>query len=133
MLVTALTNEAATWQVQVWLSWRDPAMPLIGEWVTPEFAAALSIKLRTVQLGVDDHAKVAELFTQSKSESLTVVPVTRERRLAAARFADRYGIGLCAGGALHVAIAAGQGATICTLDRRLAEAAIAFGVSADLV
>jgi hypothetical protein len=73
------------------------------------------------------------LFTRLKSDSLTVVPVTPDHFLTAARFADQYGIGLRAGDALHVEVAAGQGATICTLDKRLADGAIALGVSADLV
>jgi len=73
------------------------------------------------------------LFTRLKSESLTVVPVIREHFLVAARFADQHGIVLRAGDALHIAIAAAQGATICTLDKRLAEAAITLGVGADIV
>ena len=106
---------------------------LISEWVATEFTSALSIKIRAGLLSVEDRAKVAGLFTRLKSESLTVVPVTREHFLVAARFADQHGIGLRAGDALHVAVAAGQGATICTLDKRLAESATALGVSADLV
>jgi uncharacterized protein len=133
LLVAALTNEAATGRVQVWLSRQDAATLLTSEWVATEFASALSIKIRTGLLTVEDRAKVAGLFTRLKSESLTVVPVTREDFLTAARSADQYGIGLRAGDALHVAIAAGQGATICTLDKRLADGAIALGVSADLV
>ncbi len=76
---------------------------------------------------------MAGLFAHLKAASLTVVPVTREHFMAAARFADQYGIGLRAGDALHVAVAAGHGATICTLDKRLAETAIALGVSAEFV
>lgn len=133
MLVAALTNEASTGRVQVWLSRQDAATLLISEWVATEFASALSIKIRAGQLTVEDRAKVAGLFTRLKSESLTVVPVTSEHFLTAARFADQYGIGLRAGDALHVAVAAGLGATICTLDKRLADGAIALGVGADLV
>jgi predicted nucleic acid-binding protein len=133
LLVAALTNEASTGRVQVWLSRQDAATLLISEWVATEFASALSIKIRAGQLTVEDRAKVAGLFTRLKSESLTVVPVTSEHFLTAARFADQYGIGLRAGDALHVAVAAGLGATICTLDKRLADGAIALGVGADLV
>ncbi len=133
MLVAALTNEPATGRVQVWLSQQDPASLLISEWVATEFASALSIKIRTGVLTVEDRARVAGAFTRLMSESLTVVPVTREHFLTAARFAEQYVIGLRAGDALHVAVAAGDGATICTLDKRLADGAIALGVSAEMV
>ena len=59
--------------------------------------------------------------------------VTRDHFAAAGRFAERFNLGLRAADALHIAIAAGHGATICTLDRRLAEAASALGVNAALV
>ena len=132
-MVAALTNEAATAHAQVWLSQQDPEALLISEWVATEFASALSIKIRTGALTVEDRARVAGAFTRLKSESLTVVPVTREHFLTAARFVEQYGIGLRAGDALHAAVAAGQGATICTLDKRLADGAIALGVSAQMV
>ena len=51
----------------------------------------------------------------------------------AARFADQYALGLRAGDALHLAICADRGAIICTLDRRLAEAALALGVETALL
>jgi predicted nucleic acid-binding protein len=38
-----------------------------------------------------------------------------------------------AGDALHVAVSAELGATLCTQDKRLADAAVALGVSADMV
>lgn len=132
-MVAALGNEAATGRVQLWLSRQDPERLLISEWVSTEFASALSIKIRTGQLTVEDRARVAGLLTRLKAESLTVVPVAREHFVAAARLADQFAIGLRAGDALHVAVAAGLGATICTLDRRLADSAVVLGVSAELV
>jgi len=128
-----LTREAATERIQVWLSRQDPAALMISDWVVTEFASALSVKMRINQLSVESRAKAVTLFTRLKAESLTVVPVTRDHFVAAARFADQHVLGLRAGDALHVAVAAEQGATICTLDKRLAEAATALGVSAELV
>jgi len=133
LLVSALTNEGATGRVQAWLSLQDPAALLISEWVVTEFSSALSIKLRTGQFLARDRAKAAGLFARLKAESLTVVPITREHFLAAALLVDQYDIGLRAGDALHVAIAAALGATICTLDKRLSDAAVAVGVNALLV
>jgi predicted nucleic acid-binding protein len=51
----------------------------------------------------------------------------------AARFADQHVLGLRAGDALHLAICADHGATLCTLDRRLANAGSALGVKAMLL
>jgi predicted nucleic acid-binding protein len=106
---------------------------MISDWVVTEFASALSVKIRMNRLSVEDRAKAVSLFTRLKAESLTVVPIRREHFVTAARFADQYALGLRAGDALHIAVAAEQGATICTLDTRLADAATALGVRADLV
>lgn len=62
-----------------------------------------------------------------------VLSVTRDHFVAAGQFAEQFNLGLRAADALHVAIAAGHGATICTLDRRLVEAASTLGVSAAIV
>ena len=51
----------------------------------------------------------------------------------AARFADQHALGLRARDALHLAICADQGATLCTLDRRLSEAGPALGVKTMLL
>jgi uncharacterized protein len=51
----------------------------------------------------------------------------------AARFADQHALGLRAGDALHLAICADHGATLCTLDRRLSEAGPALGVKTILL
>jgi predicted nucleic acid-binding protein len=128
-----LTEEAATDRVFSWLTQHGSDDLTISDWVVTEFAAALSVKIRMGQLRVEDRAKAAGLFKQLQAESLAVVPITREHFQAAARFADQSGLGLRAGDALHVAVAAELGATLCTLDKRLAEAAIALGVSAEMV
>ena len=52
---------------------------------------------------------------------------------AAARLADQYVLGLRSADALHLAIASDHGATLSTLDQRLATAAGALGLAAELV
>ena len=49
----------------------------------------------------------------------------------AARFASHHALGLRAGDALHLAIAAGGGHTLVTLDVRMAEAASQLGIPVD--
>ncbi|WP_408887507.1 type II toxin-antitoxin system VapC family toxin [Rhodopila globiformis] len=132
LLVAALTREAATARVQVWLDQQASAALPISDWIVTEFASALSMKIRMHQLRTEDRANAMSVFTRLKAESLIVVPVARAHFLAAARFAEQHALGLRAGDALHVAIAAEQGATICTLDKRLAEAAVAPGIGSEL-
>ena len=105
----------------------------ISDWLVTAFTAALSVKIRMGRLRIGNRAKAAVLFTRPQAEPLVVVPVTRDHFQTAARFANQSGLGLRATAALHVAAAAELGATLCTLDKRLAEAAVALGVSAEMV
>jgi predicted nucleic acid-binding protein len=128
LLVAALTNEAETARMQRWLG-RQPEDELaISDWVTTEFSSALSIKLRTGQIGAAHRADVLAIFTRLATDSFTVVPVSRLQFRTAARFVEQHALGLRAGDALHLAICADHGATLCTLDQRLSEAGSALGV-----
>jgi predicted nucleic acid-binding protein len=129
LLVAALTNEATTAQIQTWLSEQNPDELLISDWVVTEFSSALSIKVRTGQITVEHRASALALFTRLSAESFTILPVTAGHFRTAARFADQYAVALRAGDALHLAIAGDKGASLCTLDRRLAEGGMALGVN----
>lgn len=133
VLVCALTNEAETSRIQAWLATQDPAQLIVSDWVVTEFSSALSIKLRTGQIALADRAAALTMFTRLLADSLEVAPIERDQFRAAARFADQHGLGLRAGDALHLAICGDHGATLCTLDRRLAEAGVQLGVATLLV
>mgnify|MGYP006295575861 CR=1 FL=1 len=133
LLITALAEEPQTARIQTWLGAQGAGTLLISDWVVTEFASALSIKVRRGELGLDGRARVAGLFTQLRSESLTERAVSHQNFHDAASYASRPDLGLRAGDALHIAIAAQAGATICTLDRRLAEAAQLLAVPAELI
>jgi len=62
-----------------------------------------------------------------------VLPVTGSQFRAAARFADQHALGLRAGDALHLAVASEHGATVHTLDQRLADAGPVLGVPGQLL
>jgi hypothetical protein len=128
LLVAALTNEEETSRVQKWLGDQTPEDLTISEWVTTEFSSALSIKVRTGQIQVSHRADALAMFTRLCSDSLTILPVSNSQFRTAARFADQYALALRAGDALHLAVCAENGATLCTLDRRLGEAGPLLGV-----
>lgn len=133
VLVAALTNEAETARMQAWLTEQPPEDLFVSDWVSTEFSSALSIKLRTGQISVTDRANALALFTRLSAESFEILPVTSQQFRTAARFADQYALGLRAGDALHLAICSDHGATLCTLDRRLAEAGPQIGLKTELL
>lgn len=72
-------------------------------------------------------------FHQLCRESLTIVPVVSDNFRTAALYADQFSLNLRPGDALHLAVAAERGATLCTLDRRLVEGGTALGVATHLL
>lgn len=128
LLVAALTNEAETSHVQAWLGAQAADDLAISDWVTTEFSSALSVKLRSGQIESVHRAGVLTTFARLSADSLTVLPISASQFRMAARFVDQYALGLRAGDALHLAICADHGATLCTLDPRLGTAGPVLGV-----
>ena len=73
------------------------------------------------------------MFARLCADSFLVVPVSRSQFRTAARFADQHQLSLHAGDALHLAVCADHGATLCTLDRRLSDAGPALGIKTKLL
>ena len=128
LLVAALTNEAETERIQSWLGQQAEGLLAISDWVVTEFSSALSIKLRAGHIEPAHRADALAMFARLTTDNFLVVPVARLQFRTAARFADQHGLRLRAGDALHLAVCADHGATLCTLDRRLGDAGSVLGV-----
>jgi predicted nucleic acid-binding protein len=133
VVVAAMTAEARSRDIQLWLGRQDPKSLAISAWVATEFSAALSIKLRANQIGAQYRAQALAAFAELCRESLTLLPIDANHFVIAARIADQHALGLRAGDALHLAIAFDHGAVVITLDQRLAEAGPEAGVRTRLL
>lgn len=132
VLVATLFNEAASPRVRAWLGAQAAASLAISDWTLTEMSSALALRVRTAQITVAQRAAALARFNRLVAENLIVLPVTGGQFRTAARFVDQQRLGLRAGDALHLAVAAEHGALVQTLDRRLADAGPALGVPVEL-
>lgn len=132
LLVSLLAEETGTARSEAWLAARLDDPKIISWWVEAEWASAMS---RKTGAGAIDSAGLALLrgaFHTLRDQSLGVVPVEQRHFQLACELAERS-VGLRAGDALHLAVAATHEAVVVTMDRGMAAAAMALGLPHEFV
>jgi hypothetical protein len=128
VLVSLFSNEAYTPVVRAWHAGLDPEEVFLSVWNIPEFYSAMSFKRRTDQMSAEQRAAAEQLFEAYRKNYPNTLDVSIENFHRAALIAGREDINIRAADALHLAIAETNEATICTLDRKMHEAAKALGL-----
>jgi hypothetical protein len=108
--------------VLAWLDAQPAGSLAISAWVSTELSSALALQLGTGAITLPQRADVLAAWRRLVEASLHLEPVREQHFAIAARFLDRHMLGLRAGDALHLAIAADRGLTLATLDKRMAAA-----------
>ena len=128
LLVAALAREPDSGRSQEWLAMHSGHALCVSDWVVTEFAGALAFKQRTGQISAELRAQIRARWQKLVTNTLAVDEVRRDAFELAARFCNMQNAKLRSGDALHLAIASLGGHSLATLDRAMAEAAVAVGV-----
>lgn len=126
--VAAVTEEVQSERMWAWLDRQPAGQMFVSDWTHTEVASALSIKLRTGQLTIDERATALATWQQWQTANLHTLAVTPEHFRKAALFATQHDLSVRAGDALHLAIAAATGFTLVTFDATMAKAAPLLGI-----
>jgi predicted nucleic acid-binding protein len=129
VFVAALVPEVASERVLQWQAEQPSGTLCLSAWTKTELSSALSIKVRSGSLSLEERAEVLTRWRLLLSENLTQLPLPGDAFELAASFADNHELGLRGGDALHVAIAAMGGYRLATLDKTMAAASLEVGVS----
>lgn len=130
LIVAACTSEMRSNFAQKWLQSQDAGVLLMSEWTRTEFAAAISMKVRSGQLPAAERADAFAAFRLLVKDSFHIAPVSTSDFINGGRLAEQSNLGLRAGDALHLAICHAHGASLATFDKDQHEASLALGIPA---
>lgn len=127
VVVAAITREAHTERAHEILA--GVANLVISDWTVTEVSAALSLKQRLGGLPETDRHAALALFQQLAEDSMVREHIGPADFLRAAQLADRPGVAVRAGDALHLAVVERVGATLASFDTAMSRAAAELGLS----
>jgi predicted nucleic acid-binding protein len=124
--------EAASAQIEAFVRQLFPGTLAVSHWTRVEFASLVARRVRMRELAKQQASRAMSTFEQLISDSFKVItPSTGDFETAVALLQDDRA-GLCAGDALHLAIALNNNAkTLYTLDKVLPRVAKGHGVRAE--
>ena len=132
VLLAVLTPEAHTGAAVAFLAQATDPMA-ISPWSTTEIHSALGLKVRTKALTPEQAEAVLQGFERKLMPGLLMLNLEPQDFENANACLRGWNTALRAADALHLAIAAGRGATLCSLDRPFVMAAQQLGLDAQLI
>lgn len=127
-LVAAFSSESRTYKARQWIQDTLPDDVFLSSWTVTEFSSAVSLKIRTKQIQLEERAIILSNWRIFVTGSTSVIAVDTRDFETAALFAENHQLVLRAGDALHLAVAQSAGCTLVTLDKRMASAALELGI-----
>ena len=122
--------EPASEAVDAWFESCDETL-ISSDWILTEFASALSIKVRRVEIDQKQARAAWKNFETFCQSGLRLVPVGRQTFIYAAQLVRNVRSGLRGGDSLHLSMAIEAGAvSIATADANLAKNAKSMGLAA---
>jgi predicted nucleic acid-binding protein len=132
VLLAALTPEANSGAAAAFLE--QATAPLaISPWSATELHSALGLKVRTKALSPSQAEAVLQVFERSLTPGFLMLEVEPQDFRNANACLRGWTTALRAADALHLAIASGRGATLCSLDAPFVKAAQQLGLDAQLI
>jgi predicted nucleic acid-binding protein len=133
LVVSLVAVEPSTGVTQQWLAEQLDETLVISDWVLTEVASALSLIQRGARLAEPARWRAEHNLQSLMATAFGVLPVTRQAFRTAATMSARVDLRLRAGDALHVAVAAENGAQLATRDVAQARAAHTLGLPSVLL
>ena len=131
VLVPLFLPEDNSAALRAWLESHRQDRLALSDWGLTEFSSALGIKVREKRLKPAQARTAASLLMQLVNDSFELIVPSRRHFSRATVYLDQHALGLRAGDALHLAIAAEESASCAySLDRKFLLAARALKVPA---